>query len=73
MVVAQGVYSVNNISLFTLRLNFTSLFLVDSDDFKQNVQAEKLRRLENENDDIGSHAFSTYLYVVHHYRASRSS
>jgi len=28
------------------------------------MQAEKLRRLENKNDDIDSHAFSTYLYVV---------
>jgi len=37
------------------------------------MQVESLRGLENENGDIGSHAYSTSLYVVHHYRASRSS
>jgi len=29
--------------------DFKSLFLVDSDGFKQNMQAENLRQLENEN------------------------
>jgi len=37
------------------------------------MQAENLRQLKNENDDIGSHAYSTSLYVVHHYRASQCS
>jgi len=52
--------------------DFKSLFLVDSDELKQNMQAENLRQLENEN-DIGSNAYSTSLYVLHHHRASRSS
>jgi len=42
-------------------------------EYKQNMQAENLRQLENENDDVGSHAYSTSLSVVHHYRTSRSS
>jgi len=42
-------------------------------EYKQNMQAENLRQLENENDDIGSHDYSTSLHVVHHCRASQSS
>jgi len=40
--------------------DFKSLYLVDSDDFKQNMQAENLKQVENEN-DIGSNAYSTSL------------